>query len=436
MYEVKVVGGGLAGCEAAWYLANHGVKVKLYEMRPKKMTPAHHTDKLAELVCSNSLRSQEITTAAGVLKEEMRLLSSIIIQKAHDYSVPAGSALAVDREKFSNAITLEIQNHPNIELIREEVTQIPDPPAVLATGPLTSENLSYALMELLGSKYLYFYDAAAPIITADSIDWNIAFWGSRYGKGDEDYVNLPMTEEEYYNFYNELINAEVVELKEFEKPQYFEGCMPIEVMAKRGPQTLLFGPLKPVGIVNPRTGEQPFAVVQLRKENKEGTLFNLVGFQTSLKWPEQKRVFSKIPGLKDPEFVRFGFIHRNTFILSPKFLNPTLELKIKKGIFLAGQITGVEGYIESAASGIVAGINVLRYIKGKELLVFPKETVVGALLDYITTADAKNFQPMKANFGILPPLNDKIKNKKIKNEKLGERAINVLKNFIVENNVV
>ncbi|MGB9813206.1 MAG: FADH(2)-oxidizing methylenetetrahydrofolate--tRNA-(uracil(54)-C(5))-methyltransferase TrmFO [Thermovenabulum sp.] len=435
MNEVKIIGGGLAGCEAAWYLANHGVKVKLYEMRPKKMTPAHHTDKLAELVCSNSFRSNEMTNAAGVLKEEMRMLSSIIIKKAEENSVPAGAALAVDREKFSNAVTYEIENHPNIEVIREEVSEIPDSPAVIASGPLTSEGLSEALMRLLGSEYLYFYDAAAPIITADSIDWSIAFWGSRYGKGDEDYVNLPMTKEEYYDFYNELIHAEVVELKEFEKPQYFEGCMPIEVMAKRGPQTLLFGPLKPVGIINPRTGEQPFAVVQLRKENKEGTLFNFVGFQTSLKWPEQKRVFGKIPGLKDPEFIRYGFIHRNTFILSPKFLNSTLELKIKKGIFFAGQITGVEGYIESAASGIVAGINTLRRIEGLEPLVFPKETIIGALLNYISTADTKNFQPMKANFGILPPLNEKIKNKKLKYEKMAKRSIEVLEKFIEENHL-
>ncbi|MDN5330959.1 MAG: methylenetetrahydrofolate--tRNA-(uracil-5-)-methyltransferase [Tepidanaerobacteraceae bacterium] len=433
MERVKVIGGGLAGCEAAWHIANMGFKVELYEMRPRKTTPAHHTDKLAELVCSNSLRSNELTNAAGLLKEEMRLLGSLIIKKAEENSVPAGAALAVDREKFSSAVTSAIEEHPLIEIKREEVVNIPEPPAVIATGPLTSDELSKAISEFLGKEYLYFYDAAAPIITGDSIDWNVAFWGSRYNKGDEDYVNLPMTEEEYMEFYNELINAEVHPLREFEKPVFFEGCMPIEVMAKRGPKTLLFGPLKPVGIIDPRTGKQPFAVVQLRKENKEGTLFNMVGFQTSLKWPEQKRVFSKIPGLKDPEFVRYGFIHRNTFIMSPKFLHPWFEVKSAPGLFFAGQITGVEGYIESAASGIVAGINMVRRMKGQSPLPFPLETVMGSLCNYVATADPRNFQPMKANFGLLPPLKIKVKSKKERNQLLAERSLEVLKEFIRAN---
>ncbi|ADL07847.1 methylenetetrahydrofolate--tRNA-(uracil(54)-C(5))-methyltransferase (FADH(2)-oxidizing) TrmFO [Thermosediminibacter oceani] len=436
MEKVKVIGGGLAGCEAAWYIANMGFKVELYEMRPVRSTPAHHTDKLAELVCSNSLRSNELTNAAGLLKEEMRLLGSLIIKKAEENSVPAGAALAVDREKFSSAVTSAIQEHPLIEVCRKEVDHIPEPPAIIATGPLTSDSLSKAISQLLGKEYLYFYDAAAPIITADSIDWNIAFWGSRYNKGDEDYVNLPMTEEEYMEFYNELINAEVHPLKEFEKPVFFEGCMPIEVMARRGPKTLLFGPLKPVGIIDPRTGKQPYAVVQLRKENREGTLFNIVGFQTSLKWPEQKRVFSKIPGLKDPEFVRYGFIHRNTFIMSPKFMQPWLELKTTSGLFFAGQITGVEGYIESAASGIVAGVNMVRRLKGLDPITFPLETVVGSLCHYITSADPKNFQPMKANFGILPPLEEKVKSKKERNHRLAQRSIKILREFIAVNKLM
>lgn len=433
MEKVKVIGGGLAGCEAAWRIANMGFRVELYEMRPVASTPAHHTDKLAELVCSNSFRSNELTNAAGLLKEEMRLLDSLIIRKAEEHSVPAGAALAVDREKFASAVTAAIEEHPLIEIKREEVVEIPEAPAIIATGPLTSEAFSKAISDFLGNEYLYFYDAAAPIITRDSIDWNIAFWGSRYNKGEEDYVNLPMTEEEYMEFYNELINAEVHPLKEFEKPVFFEGCMPIEVMAKRGPKTLLFGPLKPVGIIDPRTGKQPYAVVQLRKENKEGTLFNMVGFQTSLKWPEQKRVFSKIPGLKDPEFVRYGFIHRNTFITSPRFLHPWLEVKSVPGLFFAGQITGVEGYIESAASGIVAGINIVRRMKGQDPLPFPAETVIGALCNYVATADPKNFQPMKANFGVLPPLEGNIKSKKERNRLLAERSLEILKKFVEEN---
>jgi len=430
MKSVKVIGGGLAGCEAAWHLAQNGIKVDLFEMRPKRLTPAHHTGKLAELVCSNSLRSNEITNAAGLLKQEMKILDSLIIKVAEETSIPAGAALAVDREKFSHKITEMIKNHPNITLYVEEIKEIPDPPAIIATGPLTSEAMSKAIAELLGSKHLYFYDAAAPIVTSDSINWDKAFWSSRYNKGDADYVNLPLTQEEYDVFYKELINAEIHPLRDFEKPMFFEGCMPIEVMAKRGYMTLLFGPLKPVGIVDPRTGKQPFAVVQLRKENNEGTLFNIVGFQTSLKWGEQKRVFSLIPGLEKVEFIRFGFIHRNTFIASPLYLKPTLEYKGIKGLFFAGQITGVEGYIESAASGIIAGLNMKRLLKGQEPIKIPTESVIGALLNYITSANPNNFQPMKANFGILSELPYKVKDKTLRKQLLSQRALDAIKKIV------
>jgi len=423
MDSVKVIGGGLAGSEAAWRIANSGIHVDLYEMRPVTNTPAHHTDKLAELVCSNSLRSKELSNASGLLKEEMKRLNSLVIQVAEETQVPAGSALAVDRDKFSSMITNAIENHPNIHVHREEIINIPEPCAIIASGPLTSPGLSKAIADLLGAQYLYFYDAAAPIVTMESIDIEKAFWASRYGKGDDDYLNLPLTKEEYENFYHELVNAEVHETKEFERAIFFEGCMPIEVMAKRGPQTLLFGPLKPVGLIDPKSGKEPFAVVQLRKENLEGTLLNIVGFQTSLKWPEQKRVFGLIPGLENAEFIRYGFIHRNTFISSPRFLNPTLEFKKIPGLFFAGQITGVEGYIESAATGIVAGINAVRFVKKLKPIEFPVETVIGALCQYITSANPDNFQPMKANFGILPPLNIRLKSKKDRNLKLAERSL-------------
>ena len=428
--RVKVIGGGLAGCEAAWHLAQSGIKVDLYEMRPIKSTPAHHTDRLAELVCSNSLRSDEITNAAGLLKQEMRMLDSIVMKVAESTRVPAGAALAVDRTKFSSNITEIIKNHPNIKLHIEEMCEISEPPAIIATGPLTSEAMSKAIAELLGNEHLYFYDAAAPIVTAESINWDKAFWGSRYNKGDADYVNLPLTRDEYDVFYNELVTAKTHPLKDFEKPMFFEGCMPVEVMAKRGYETLLFGPLKPVGIIDPKTGKQPFAVVQLRKENNEGTLLNIVGFQTSLKWTEQKRVFGLIPGMEEAEFVRYGFIHRNTFISSPIHLKPTLELKAINGIFFAGQITGVEGYIESAASGIVAGLNMKRLINGQEPMVMPTESIIGALLNYITSADPANFQPMKANFGILPQLPNKVKDKTLRKKMLSERALESIRKIV------
>jgi methylenetetrahydrofolate--tRNA-(uracil-5-)-methyltransferase len=430
MVAVKVIGGGLAGCEAAWHLAENGIKVDLYEMRPSKSTPAHHTDKLAELVCSNSFRSNEITNAAGLLKEEMRILGSIVMKVAEETSVPAGAALAVDREKFSSKITKMIINHPNIRFHVEEIREIPEPPTIVATGPLTSEAMSKAVAELLGSEHLYFYDAAAPIITSESIDWEKAFWGSRYDKGDADYVNLPLTQEEYDIFYNELIAAKTHPLRDFEKPMFFEGCMPIEEMAKRGYKTLLFGPITPVWIIDPRTRKQPFAVVQLRKENNEGTLFNIVGFQTSLKWGEQKRVFGLIPGLEDAEFIRYGFIHRNTFILSPLHLKATLEYKGISGLFFAGQITGVEGYIESAASGIIAGFNMKRLLKGQRPLEPPTESVIGALLNYISSADPASFQPMKANFGILPQLPYKVKDKTLRKKLLAERALEFMSKYV------
>lgn len=402
--EIAVVGGGLAGSEAAWQIAQRGIKVRLYEMRPEKFTPAHKTSYLAELVCSNSFRSNSLENAAGILKQEMRMLKSIIMHCADSTKVPAGSALAVDRERFSVMVTEKLKHHPNIEIIRKEIKEIPVDGliTIIATGPLTSDALAENVKKITGSEYLYFYDAAAPIVFKDSIDFNKAFWASRYNKGGAHYINCPMNKKEYYDFYRELLSGERYGVKEFEKEIYFEGCMPIEVMAERGPDTLLFGPLKPVGIKDPKTNTQPFAVVQLRQDNKEGSLFNLVGFQTSLKWGEQKRIFRMIPGLEKAEFARYGFIHRNTFISSPKVLMPTMQVKQNKNLFFAGQITGVEGYIESAANGLVAGINAARLLIGIEPLVFPKETIIGALCSYITESDPENFQPMKSNFGILP----------------------------------
>ncbi|WP_432774241.1 FADH(2)-oxidizing methylenetetrahydrofolate--tRNA-(uracil(54)-C(5))-methyltransferase TrmFO [Brevibacillus gelatini] len=427
---ITVVGAGLAGSEAAWQIAKAGIPVKLYEMRPKTQTPAHHTDKFAELVCSNSLRANSLTNAVGVLKEEMRRLDSIIIQAADRCAVPAGGALAVDRHEFAGYVTDAVKNHPLIEVITDEITDIPaDGIVVIATGPLTSPALSQKLKELTGEEYLYFYDAAAPIIEKDSIDMNKVFVASRYDKGEAAYLNCPMTEEEFNRFYDELIAAEAVPLKEFEKEIYFEGCMPIEVMAKRGRQTMLFGPMKPVGLIDPRTGKKPYAVVQLRQDNGAATLYNMVGFQTHLKWPEQKRVFSLIPGLENCEIVRYGVMHRNTFINSPKLLRPTYQYKERDTLFFAGQMTGVEGYVESAASGLLAGINAARLAKGEELIVLPPETIIGSMAHYITTADPKHFQPMNANFGLVPEWPERIRNKREKNEKLAERALDTIQNF-------
>ncbi|ANB59572.1 FADH(2)-oxidizing methylenetetrahydrofolate--tRNA-(uracil(54)-C(5))-methyltransferase TrmFO [Anoxybacteroides amylolyticum] len=427
---VNVIGAGLAGSEAAWQLANQNVQVRLYEMRPVKQTPAHHTEKFAELVCSNSLRANTLTNAVGVLKEEMRRLNSVIMKAADECSVPAGGALAVDRHEFAARVTDLVQHHPNVTVIREEVTDIPSDPTVIATGPLTSPALSEKLKALTGEEYLYFYDAAAPIVEKESIDMDKVYVKSRYDKGEAAYINCPMTEAEFDRFYEALISAETVPLKEFEKEIYFEGCMPIEVMAKRGKKTLLFGPMKPVGLEDPRTGKRPFAVVQLRQDDAAGTLYNIVGFQTHLKWGDQKEVFRLIPGLEQAEFVRYGVMHRNTFINSPKLLRPTYQYKGRDDLFFAGQMTGVEGYVESAASGLVAGINAARLVLGQELLVFPKETAIGSMAHYITSADPKYFQPMNANFGLFAPLEETIKDKKQRNEQYAKRALDTIQNFI------
>lgn len=429
--KVIVIGAGLAGSEAAWQLAARGIKVRLYEMRPKNNTPAHHTEKFGELVCSNSLRSNQLENAVGLLKEEMRRLGSLIIECADNNALPAGGALAVDREGFSQEITDRITGNPNIEIIREEVADIPeDEYVIVATGPLTSDKLSFSIGSLMDNDYLYFYDAAAPILTFESIDHDKVFRASRYDKGDSDYINCPMSEEEYINFHKELVNAELAPLKSFEKEVVFEGCMPVETMAKRGLQTLLFGPLKPVGLTDPGTGKQPYAVVQLRQDNKEGTLYNIVGFQTHLKWGEQKRVFSMIPGLENAEFVRYGVMHKNTFINSPKVMKPTLQFHDNERLFFAGQLTGVEGYVESASSGLIAGINMARIINGAEPVVFPETTAHGALCRYITDNTIKVFQPMNVNFGIFPQPEFRIRNKKEKSAYYAERALNDLGKFI------
>lgn len=428
--RVTVIGAGLAGSEAAWQIARQGVPVTLYEMRPVRKTPAHITDKFAELVCSNSLRANGLTNAVGVLKEEMRKLDSLILSSADKHAVPAGGALAVDRDGFSEEVTSSLRNHPLIEVRNEEMQSLPEGITVVASGPLTSPNLSAQLKSLMGEEYLYFYDAAAPIVEKESIDMNKVYLASRYDKGEAAYLNCPMTEEEFNVFYEALISAEVAELKEFEKEIYFEGCMPIEVMAKRGRQTVLFGPMKPVGLINPHTGKMPHAVVQLRQDNAAGTLYNLVGFQTHLKWGEQKRVLQLIPGLENAEFVRYGVMHRNTFINSPKLLNPTYQYKGRDNLFFAGQMTGVEGYVESAASGLIAGMNAGRMAKGESCLVFPPETTLGSMAHYITTADFKHFQPMNANFGLLPALPERIRNKKERYEMLAQRALESIQNFL------
>lgn len=424
---IRVIGGGLAGCEAAYQIAKRGIKVKLYEMKPSLFSPAHSSSNLAEIVCSNSFKSKSITNACGLLKEELRMLDSLLIKCADKTSIPAGQALAVDREKFSKLVTEEIEKLDNVQIIREEFSSSLEKDnciTIIATGPLTSEKIEKQISKITGEDKLHFYDAAAPIVEKDSINMNIAFYGDRYGKeGDNSYINLPFNEEEYKRFYNELINAEVVTLHEFEKKEIFEGCMPIEVMAKRGEDTIRFGPLKPVGFIDPRTGKKPYAIVQLRQDNESGTLYNLVGFQTNLKFGEQKRVFSLIPGLENAEFVKYGVMHRNTYINSPILLNSTFNLKSKPNIFFAGQITGVEGYVESIASGLSAGINAVKIFSNMKLLEFPEETVIGALSKYISTRNNR-FQPMNANFGILPPLEEKIKDKQEKYKKQAERSLN------------
>ncbi|MBR2044288.1 MAG: methylenetetrahydrofolate--tRNA-(uracil(54)-C(5))-methyltransferase (FADH(2)-oxidizing) TrmFO [Clostridia bacterium] len=423
--NVKVIGAGLAGCEAAWQLANNGCRVTLYEMKPENKTPAHSSNLFAELVCSNSLKASRIDSAAGLLKEEMRLLGSICLEAAAHSSVAAGGALAVDRNLFSGYITEKITKHPNITVVNARVDEIPDDGVtVIATGPLTDERLAESIRQYCGEEHLSFFDAAAPIVTKESIDFSKAFFASRYGNGDDDYINCPMNKEEYELFYKELINAETAPLHDFDKPfTVYEGCMPVEVLAKRGEDSIRFGPLKPVGLKDPRTGHRPWAVVQLRRENAEATLFNMVGFQTNLKFNEQKRVFSLIPGLENCEIVRYGVMHRNTFINSTRLLNKNLSLKNNGKIFFAGQLTGVEGYMESAASGIVAGINALALLQNKEPLILPDFTMIGALLNYITDPTVENLQPMGANFGILPPLGEHIRDKRERYAALSDRSI-------------
>lgn len=475
--EIIIIGGGLAGCEAAYQIAKRGIKVKLYEMKPNKFSPAHSNNNLAEIVCSNSFKSNLHTNACGLLKEELRMLDSLLIKIADETSVPAGQALAVDREEFSKKVTKELQKMENVTIIRQEVGEeislkelAKDSIVIVATGPLTSDSLSKEILEITGENDLHFYDAAAPIISRDSINMNIAFYGNRYEQerpkeadieiwqkeekqrqqelqkqyletkdfnvtqktDDEEasYINLPMNKEEYENFWNELINAEVVQLHEFEKREIFEGCMPVEVMAKRGIETLRYGPLKPMGFTDPRTGVRPYAVVQLRQDDKEGTIYNIVGFQTNLKFGEQKRVFSLIPGLENAEFMKYGVMHRNTFINSTKLLDNTYQLKQNNNIYFAGQITGVEGYVESISSGLVAGINAVNQLLGKEKIAFPNNTMIGALAGYISTANDK-FQPMNANYGILPELEGKkISDKKVRYGKISDRAIEELKKVL------
>lgn len=429
--HVTVIGAGLAGSEAAWQAASRGVKVTLYEMRPVRRTPVHQTDMFAELVCSNSLRGNGLENAVGLIKEEMRRLNSVIINQALAHFVPAGGALAVSREHFSRGVTEAVAGHPNISVIRDEVPQIPeDGIVVVATGPLTSESLAADILRFTGERALSFYDAAAPIVNVESIDMTKAFRASRYGKGDgDDYLNCPMNKEEYDAFVEALLSAEksIPHNPEDEKVCFFEGCLPIEEMARRGPQVLRYGPLKAVGLDDPRTGRWPYAVVQLRQDNAAGTLYNLVGFQTSLKWGEQKRVFRMIPGLENAEFERLGVIHRNTFMKSPRILHPTGEAKRRPGLFFAGQMTGVEGYVESAAGGLVAGINAARLALGQEMVVFPRETAIGSLLYYITHADPETFQPMNIVFGLMPELDGpRIKDKRLRKRTISERALKVL----------
>ncbi|MEW6181983.1 MAG: methylenetetrahydrofolate--tRNA-(uracil(54)-C(5))-methyltransferase (FADH(2)-oxidizing) TrmFO [Bacillota bacterium] len=427
MKPVLIVGAGLAGAEAAWQISRRGVPVVLCEMRPKKLTPAHHTGDFAELVCSNSLRAQALENAVGLLKEEMRRLGSLIMLSADATRVPAGGALAVDRKEFATFISKTLSEQTAVEIRREEITAVPvETPCIIATGPLTSEALAGAIQGLTGQEQLYFYDAVAPIVTLESINSEKVFWSSRYEKGEGAYLNCPMNEEEYRRFYESLIAAERSPLKSFERETHFEGCMPVEALAHRGRETLIFGPLKPVGLVDPRTGKRPYAVVQLRQDNREGSLLNMVGFQTNLKWGEQQRVFKLIPGLEEAEFVRYGVMHRNTYLNAPLLLNPTLECKNRPGLFFAGQITGVEGYVESAAAGLIAGVNAARQSSGKAPLIFPPETAHGALMHYITTANPKNFQPMNVNYGLFPPLSVRIKDRRERNMALAERALEAL----------
>ncbi|MGE5820047.1 MAG: methylenetetrahydrofolate--tRNA-(uracil(54)-C(5))-methyltransferase (FADH(2)-oxidizing) TrmFO [Deltaproteobacteria bacterium] len=429
---VRIVGGGLAGCEAAWQLARRGVAVELFEMRPQRMTEAHASGHLGELVCSNSLRSNSLSAPAGLLKEEMRKLDSLVIRIAEANRVPAGSALAVDREGFARSLTETIEALPTVRLVRREICEIPNGLVIVATGPLTSPALSRGLAALLGSEHLYFYDAISPIVTADSIDPRTAFRASRYDRDGDDYLNLPLNRDEYYRFVAALVTAERVPTRSFERFVPFEGCMPIEEMADRGKETLAFGPMKAVGLVDPRTGKRPYAVVQLRQENRDKTLYNLVGFQTKMTYPEQRRVFALIPGLEKAEFVRLGSLHRNTFINAPLHLKPTLQWREQARLFFAGQITGVEGYIESAATGLLAGINAARLLVDRPPVIPPSTTALGALLRYISDAERKKFQPMNVNFGLIPPLAGPLRGK-AKKEMMARRALADMDGWIREN---
>ncbi len=447
--ELKIIGGGLAGCEAAWQAAERGIKVQLYEMRPHVETGAHTGPGLAELVCSNSLGSNLPDRAPGLLKNELRRLDSLLIRCADSAAVPAGGALAVDREAFSKCVTIQLDSHENVDVIRKEATQIPDGPAIIASGPLTSSKLSDSLNALTGQDHLYFFDAISPIVNLDSIDMKIAYRGSRYDRGDQaegDYINCPMDEAEYNNFMQAITGAERIALKSFEMQlesgvkagdhKFFEGCLPVEILAQRGHETLAFGPLRPVGLKDPRTGKRPHAVVQLRQDNLAGNLYNIVGFQTNLTFPEQRRVFRMIPGLQNAEFARYGQMHRNTFIFSPALLRPTLQYHNRADLFFAGQITGVEGYAGNIATGLLAGINAARLLKGHGPLEMPKETMVGALCHYITHASAADFQPMKANFGILPPLENPGKGRRNKRQRMAlyaQRALESLDQFLESN---
>ena len=430
---INVIGAGLAGCEAAYQIAKRGISVKLYEMKPQKHSPAHHLDSYAELVCSNSLRSDQIENAVGLLKEELRIMDSLILRAADATRVPAGGALAVDREGFSQYVTDAISQIDNIEIIHQELSEIPDANlTIIATGPLTSQPMFEFIERLTGEKHLHFFDAAAPIVTYESINMDKAFRAARYGKGSDDYINCPMNKEEYEIFYNALVSAESAEVKDFEKNMVFEGCMPIESMAQRGKDTMRYGPLKPVGLVDDRTGIRPYAVVQLRQDNKAGSLYNIVGFQTHLKWPEQKRVFRLIPGLENAEFIRYGVMHRNTFIDSPRLLDSTYRMINNKNIYFAGQMTGVEGYIESTASGFVAGVNSAMQCLGKGSIKFPPNTAIGALCNYISDSSVKNFQPMNVNFGIFTGIDTTIRDKKRRNSEAAQRSLDTIREIYEE----
>lgn len=435
--DVIVIGGGLAGSEAAWQLAERGLRVALYEMRPKKQTGAHVSDRLGELVCSNSLGSKLVDRASGLLQTELKMLGSLLLQKAEEAALPAGGALAVDREMFAQLVTDALEFHPNIIVLREEVTQIPAVPTVIATGPLTSPALTAEITRLTGQDYLYFYDAISPIVTAESINMDIAFAGSRYDRGeteDGDYINCPMDREQYQRFVQALRDAEIIELRDFERedPHFFEGCVPIEQLAVRGDDTLAYGPMRPIGLRDPRTGRRPHAVVQLRRDNLVGSLYNLVGFQTNIRWGQQPAILRLIPGLEEAEFVRLGQMHRNTFINAPTLLHPTMQFRARPDLYFAGQITGVEGYVGNIATGLLAAVNMARYLRGLPLWVLPQTSMLGALCHYVTHADPQDFQPMKANFGIMPPHSERIRNKRERYAAYARRALSDLQQSVVQ----